>query len=292
MILPVEVRRARLAKQSSDVSPLQRGVIFSKLVTFTAHMFRPRVIPLLLLKNKGLVKSVKFSDYTYIGDPINAVKIFNDLKADELVLLDIMATKEKRSIDLDFVREVGDEANMPVAVGGGIQTIRQIKDIINAGAEKVVINAAAIRNPGFIKAASEEFGSSTIVVAIDVKKKFLGRRQVYTEGGSRATGLDPVQWAQEMEANGAGELLVTSIEHDGLMQGYDLPLISSLAAAVDIPVVAAGGAGRLTDFKAAVQTAHASAVAAGSLFVYHGPRKAVLVNYPKSTDLITLFNPL
>jgi cyclase len=253
-------------------------------------MFRPRVIPLLLLKNKGLVKSVKFTDYNYLGDPINAVKLFNDLKADELVLLDILATKEGRSIDLAFVREVGDEANMPFAVGGGIQAIQQIKECINAGAEKVVINSFAVSNPAFIRAASDEFGSSTIVVSIDVKKKFWGKQQVYTHGGSRATGLDPVGWAQQMEANGAGELLVTSIEHDGMMEGYNLPLINALSAAVSIPVVAAGGAGQLTDFKAAVTEAHASAVAAGSLFVYHGPRKAVLVNYPKNHELVNLFS--
>lgn len=252
-------------------------------------MFRPRVIPLLLLRNRGLVKSIRFANYTYIGDPINAVKIFNDRRADELVLLDIMATKENRGIDLDFVRQVGDEANMPFAVGGGIQTIGQIKGCINAGAEKVVINSFAVKNPDFVKAASDEFGSSTIVVAIDVKKNFWGRQQVHTLGGSHATGLDPIEWAQQMEASGAGELLVTSIEHDGLMQGYNLPLLRKLSAAVSIPVVAAGGAGQLSDFKAAVGESHASAVAAGSLFVYHGPRKAVLVNYPPQDELVNLF---
>lgn len=254
-------------------------------------MFRPRVIPLLLLKNNGLVKSVQFKNYTYLGDPINAVRLFNDLKADELVLLDILATRQKRCIGLDRVREVGDEANMPVAVGGGIRTIREIRDIIGAGAEKVIINSGAIRQPDFIKEAADEFGNSTIVVAIDIKKKFLGRQQVYADGGSRATGLDPVHWAQQMEANGAGELLITSIDHDGMMQGYDLALIGQLAAAVSIPVVAAGGAGCLADLTAATQTAHASAVAAGSLFVYHGPRKAVLVNYPATETLRTLFKP-
>lgn len=256
----------------------------------TRYMFRPRVIPLLLLKNKGLVKSVKFRDFTYIGDPINAVKIFNDLKADELIVLDILATKEKRCINLDFVRQVGDEANMPFTVGGGIQTIRDIKEIINAGAEKVIINSFTVKNPEFIKVASAEFGSSTIVVAMDVKKNFFGKQQVYTVGGSRSSGLDPIRWAQEMEANGAGELMVTSIEHDGMMQGYDLMLIRAISAAVTIPVVAAGGAGVLTDFKAAVGSAYASAVAAGSLFVYHGPRKAVLVNYPKGDELLNLFS--
>ncbi len=254
-------------------------------------MFRPRVIPLLLLRDKGLVKSVKFGNYTYIGDPINAVRIFNDLKADELVFLDILATRQNRCIDPDVVRQIGDEANMPVAVGGGIQTIQQIKDCINAGAEKVIINAAAIQTPDFINAASAEFGHSTIVVAMDVKKNLWGKQRVHTDGGSRSTNLDPVQWAQQLEANGAGELLVTSINHDGLMQGYDLPLIGRLAAAVGIPVIAAGGAGCLADLKAATQAAHASAVAAGSLFVYHGPRRAVLINYPTPNALRTLFNP-
>ncbi|MBD2700698.1 imidazole glycerol phosphate synthase subunit HisF [Spirosoma sp. BT702] len=253
-------------------------------------MFRPRVIPVLLLKNKGLVKSVKFNDYTYIGDPINAVKIFNDLKADELMLLDILATKENRCIDLELIRAIGDEANMPFAVGGGIRSLQQIKERINAGAEKVVINSFAVKDPSFIKAASDEFGSSTIVVSIDVKKKFWGKQQVYTLGGSQSTGLNPIRWAQQMEAYGAGELIITSIEHDGMMQGYDLALIRAISAAVDIPVVAAGGAGSLPDLKAAIHTAHASAVAAGSMFVYHGPRKAVLVNYPQRNELLTLFS--
>jgi len=253
-------------------------------------MFRPRVIPILLLKDKGLVKSVKFKDYRYIGDPINAVKIFNDLKADELVFLDIMATALKRTIPLDFVQRVGDEANMPFAVGGGICSIEQIKHIINAGAEKVVINSYAVENPDFIKKAAAEFGSSTIVVSIDVKKKFLGKKQVYTKGGTKPTGLEPTIWAKQLESLGAGELIINSIELDGTMQGYDLDLIREVAEAVEIPVVAAGGAGKLEDFPGAVRDGYASAVAAGSLFVYHGPRKAVLVNYPTNEKLTRLFN--
>jgi cyclase len=137
-------------------------------------MFRPRVIPVLLLRNLGLVKSIKFKDYRYIGDPINAVKLFNDLRADELVFLDISASKENRKISLEFVRKVGDESNMPFAVGGGIRTLLDIREILNSGAEKVIINTAAAENPEFIKQASQEFGSSTIVVCLDIKKKFLG----------------------------------------------------------------------------------------------------------------------
>lgn len=253
-------------------------------------MFRPRVIPVLLLKDKGLVKSIKFKDYKYIGDPINAVKIFNDLKADELVFLDIMATNQKRTISLDFIRRVGDEANMPFAVGGGIQTNKQIKDIINAGAEKVVINSYAIENPEFIKEASDEFGSSTIVVSIDVKKNIWGKKRVYTKAGTQSTPLNPIEWAQKVAEKGAGEIILNSIDHDGTMNGYDEQLIQEIAEAVDIPVVALGGAGQLKDFQNVVKNRYASAVAAGSLFVFHGPRKAVLVNYPSNEVLRKLFN--
>jgi imidazole glycerol-phosphate synthase subunit HisF len=247
-------------------------------------MFRPRVIPILLLKGQGLVKSVKFKDYRYIGDPINAVRIFNDLKVDELVFLDILASKQKRCIPMDFVRKVGDEANMPFAVGGGICNIEQIKEIINGGAEKVIINKFAIDNPDFIKQASDEYGSSTIVVSIDVKKKFLGKQQVYKYGGKIPTGIDPVSFAVLMEEKGAGEIIINSIDNDGTMTGYDLELIKRISMAVNIPVVAAGGAGTIKDFKLAISS-YASAVAAGSMFVYHGPRKAVLVNYPTKEEL-------
>lgn len=252
-------------------------------------MFRPRVIPVLLLKNLGLVKSVQFKNHRYIGDPINAVKIFNDLKADELVFLDILASKEKRSISLDFVRNVGDEANMPFAVGGGIRTIQSIKQIINAGAEKVIINTFAAENPDFIKQASDVFGSSTIVASIDVKKKLFGKKQVYTLGGSNSIGLDPFSFARLMEEKGAGEIIINSIERDGIMAGYDLDLVREISKAVTIPVVAAGGAGIIEDFKKAVNESYASAVAAGSMFVYHGARRAVLINYPSSEELTKIF---
>lgn len=252
-------------------------------------MYRPRVIPVLLLKNNGLVKSVKFKKQRYVGDPINAVKIFNDFKADELVFLDILASKEKRLISLDFVRKVGDEANMPYAVGGGIRSIQDIKQIINAGAEKVVINSYAAQNPDFIQQASDEFGSSTIVVSIDVKKKFWGKKQVYILGGTKATGEDPIEFSKLMEKKGAGEIIINSIENDGVMDGYDLNLIESISKSVTIPVVALGGAGKLEDFKNAVGKSYASAVAAGSMFVFHGARKAVLVNYPSLDELKKVF---
>lgn len=251
-------------------------------------MFRPRVIPILLLKNKGLVKSVKFKNHRYIGDPINAVKIFNDLKADELVFLDILASKENRKVSLDFVRNVGNEANMPFAVGGGIRTVEEIKEVINAGAEKVIINSYAIENPDFIKEASDIFGSSTIVVSIDVKKNLFGKKKVYALGGDKSTKLDPVSFAKLMAKNGAGEIIINSIDRDGTMIGYDLDLVKSISSAVTVPVVAAGGAGTIQDFNNAVSS-FASAVAAGSMFVYHGPRKAVLINYPSSVEIKKMF---
>ena len=252
-------------------------------------MFRPRVIVVLLLKGLGLVKSIKFNNYRYIGDPINAVKIFNDLKADELVFLDILASRERKSISLDFVRKVGDEANMPFAVGGGIKTIQDIKKIINCGAEKVIINSYAVENPDFITEASDLFGKSTIVVSIDVKKKYFGKKQVYTLGGGKSSGIDPVVFAKLMEEKGAGEIIINSIDKDGLMAGYDLELIRDVSMAIRIPVIAAGGAGSIEDFKRAVNYSYASAVSAGSMFVYHGPRKAVLINYPDNLDLKNIF---
>ena len=252
-------------------------------------MFRPRVIPVLLLRNLGLVKSIRFKDFRYIGDPINAVKIFNDLHADELVFLDITASKEKRKISLDFVRKVGDECNMPFAVGGGIRTIEDIREILNSGAEKVVINTAAAEKPDFIRQASEEFGSSTIVVSMDVKKKFLGDNTVWTYSGSKATIYDPVIYAKLVAEKGTGEIIIQSIDHDGMMQGYDMDLISKISNSVTIPVVACSGAGSYQHLRQAVKEANASAVAAGSLFVYHGARRAVLVNYPTPEELSKMF---
>jgi cyclase len=252
-------------------------------------MFRPRVIPVLLLKNLGLVKSVRFKNYKYLGDPINAVKLFNDMGADELAFLDIQANLKKHSISLDFVKRVGDEANMPFSVGGGIRSIEEIRQIIAAGAEKVILNTFAAKNPDFVKKASDEFGSSTIVISIDVKKTFYGKELTYIYSGTKATKHDPVSFARLMEDMGAGEIIINSIEHDGTMQGYDITLIRRISEAVKIPVVALGGAGKYDDLRKAVAEGFASAVAAGSLFVFQGPRKAVLINYPDKEELISIF---
>ena len=189
-------------------------------------MFRPRIIPVLLLKNLALVKSIQFKNHKYIGDPVNAVRIFNDLKADELVFLDIEASKENRLISLEFVKNVGEEANMPFAVGGGIKTIEDIKSVIGAGAEKAVINTYAAQNPDFIREATETFGSSTVVVCIDVKKKLFKGQRTWILSGSKSTNYSPVEFARLMEKNGAGEIIIQSIEKDGVMDGYDIELIN------------------------------------------------------------------
>lgn len=248
-------------------------------------MFRPRVIPVLLLRNGGLVKTVGFGKERYIGDPINAVRIFNDLRADELVFLDILATRERRLISLDFVREVGEEANMPFAVGGGIRSLQDIRSILSAGAEKVVVNSAAAENPDFISEAADAFGSSTITVCIDVKKKRFGADQTWIAAGTRATGYGPEEFARLAEDKGAGEIILQSIARDGTMEGYDLELLRRVSEAVSIPVVALGGAGGLDDLKSAYRETYASGLAAGSMFVFHGPKRGVLINYPDRAEM-------
>ncbi len=248
-------------------------------------MFRPRIIPVLLLKDQALVKSVRFRKHKYIGDPINAVRIFNDLKADELVFLDIEASRNDRLISLDFVRAVGEEAFMPFSVGGGIRTLDDIKSVLAAGAEKVVINTRAGVEPDFVTRAADEFGSSTIVVCIDVRKKLFKGDRAWVMNGSWATRFTPLEFAQLMEHNGAGELIVQSIERDGAMKGYDLEMIRSISTAVGIPVIALGGAGRKEDLIEAYQSGRANAVAAGSLFVYQNERRGVLINYPEKGEL-------
>jgi cyclase len=253
-------------------------------------MFRPRIIPVLLLKNKGLVKTVKFKNPTYIGDPINAVRIFNDLEADELVFLDITATNEGRTISSDIVKEIGDEAFMPFAVGGGICSFNDAHLLINAGAEKVVLNSTAIRNPVIVREIAENFGSQSLIVSIDVKKTLFGEYQVVIHSGKKKTNISPVEHAINMTASGAGEILINSIDRDGTMQGYDIELIRSISEAVDIPVIACGGAGEIEDFVKVTKLGKASAVAAGSMFVYHGPRKAVLINYPEKSVLKKYFS--
>ena len=249
-------------------------------------MFRPRVIPVLLLKNSALVKSKKFGKHAYIGDPVNAIKIYSNLKADELILLDILASRENRIIALDHLRDISYEANMPFAVGGGIRSLESIRSIIGAGAEKVVIGTYAVLSPDFIRQAADTFGSSAIVVCMDILKNRGGRLEIRILNGRKSTGISPVEFAGLMEDKGAGELIIQSIEKDGMMNGYDLPLIKSITQKVNIPVVALGGAGSLHDLRTAYTDTNATGLGAGSLFVYTGTQNGVLINYPLRPELI------
>lgn len=247
-------------------------------------MLHTRIIPCLLLKNQGLVKTVKFKKETYIGDPINAIKIFNDKEVDELVLLDITATLENRKPRFDYISELAGECFMPLAYGGGITSLDDIRALNKIGVEKVILNSIAMQDPDFVKAAVEEFGSSTIVVCMDVKKNFWGKFEVFTHAGKKGTGVSPQKFAAELEKAGVGELIIQSIDNDGVMKGYDLELIRQVSQLVSMPVVACGGAGNISHFSAALKEG-ASAVAAGSMFVFHGPHKAVLINYPSQEAL-------
>ncbi len=248
----------------------------------------PRVIPVLLLKDKGLYKSLKFKDLKYVGDPINAIKIFNEKAVDELIFLDITATNNNAEPDYSMLSNIASECFMPLCYGGGIKSLTQIEKILAYGVEKVCLNTSAFLNPELIKEASAKFGSSTIVVSIDVKKTIFSGNKVFIKSGTKSTGKDPVQFAREIEALGAGEILINSIDKDGTMLGYDLALVKSVSDAVQIPVIACGGAGSIENIADVLKSSHASAAAAGSFFVFQGRHKAVLITYLSKTDFISL----
>jgi cyclase len=247
-------------------------------------MIRPRVIPALLLKGQGLVKTVKFKDPKYLGDPINIVKIFNDKEVDELIFLDITATNQKRRPPFEMLGKITSECFMPLGYGGGIRGLEDVKTLLGIGIEKVILNTIAAETPTFVTEVAEYAGSQAVVVSMDVKKGLLGKYEVLTHSGKTGTGLDPVRHALEMEKRGAGELFVNSIDRDGTMQGYDLELVRRVAGAVNIPVVACGGAGNVQHLAEAIQGG-ASAAAAGSLFVFQGPLRGVLISYPSQEEL-------
>jgi cyclase len=253
-------------------------------------MFRPRVIPCLLLRNLGLVKTIKFKNPTYLGDPINIVKIFNDKEVDELVFLDITATVESKRPPFGLLEKITSEAFMPLGYGGGIRSLEDVKTILGLGIEKIVINSYAVENPEFIRQAADFAGSSSVVVSMDVKKSLWGKYELFTHSGKKNTGLDPIKFAVEVAKLGAGELFLNSIDRDGTMQGYDLDLIVRVTSVVNIPVIACGGANSVQDLAAAVKQGGASAAGAGSMFVFQGPHRAVLISYPTSQELKTVFS--
>jgi len=251
-------------------------------------MLRVRVIPCLLLSDGQLVKTVKFKNAKYIGDPINAVHIFNEKEVDELVFLDISATPAGKEPDYDLIKDIAGEAFMPLSYGGGITHIEQIKRLYKLGVEKIIMNTAAT-NASLVSEAASIAGCSGVVVSMDVRRNLFGKYSVYVAGGKRDTKRDPVSYAREIERCGAGEILLNAIDRDGTLQGYDLELISQVTAAVNVPVVAVGGAGDINHFRQAVDCG-AAAVGAGSLFVLHGRHRAVLITYPEYHQLEQLFN--
>ena len=241
-------------------------------------MYRNRVIPCLLIDGTRLVKTVRFSSPTYIGDPLNAVKIFNDKGADELLIIDI----GQGPLQIDFLRRLAAQSFMPLAYGGRIRSVEDARLVCSLGFEKVCVNGSALVDPSLVTSLSNALGASSVVCGIDVKKDFFGRKKVYHKT-AKVRVSDPVLLAQEYERLGAGEILLQSVDNDGVMKGYDLELISSVSSAVSVPLIALGGAGSLEDISRAVR-AGAWASAAGSLFVYFGPRKAVLINYPEGAS--------
>jgi cyclase len=253
-------------------------------------MLRTRIIPVLLLKEGGLVKGKQFKNHKYVGDPINTVKIFNEKEVDELFFLDISITQERRDIDYNLIADIASEAFMPFGYGGGIQTVSQVERLFSIGVEKAIINTTAFLDSKIIKEAVKVAGSQSIAVSIDVKKSLFNGYEVYVQNGKVKTKLDPVTYAKKMEDYGAGEIIVNSIDREGTGKGYDLELLKMITEAVNIPVVGLGGAGCLQDLADSKNQTNISGLAAGDLFIFHGKHKAVLITYPKYSELDKLFN--
>ena len=253
-------------------------------------MLRHRVIPCLLLSEGGLVKTLKFADPKYVGDPINAIRIFNEKEVDELLVLDIVASKTGREPDYDLIEQFAGECFMPLAYGGGIRDVEQVKRLFALGVEKVAVQTSALESLDLVAAISSRYGRQSVVVSLDIKKTLFGQPRLFSSATGKTLDRDWLAFLREAVAAGAGEILVNAVDRDGTLGGMDLPLIATAAAACPIPLIASGGVGSLADIKAAVD-AGASAVAAGAFFVYHGPHRAVLITYPEDRELTALLEP-
>ena len=248
-------------------------------------MLNPRIIPCLLVQDKGLVKTVRFKDPKYVGDPINAVRIFNEKEVDELMVLDIDATAQGREPDYRMIENLASECRMPLCYGGGIKTADQARRIFGLGVEKVAISSAAVEDADLVDRMAGSVGRQSVVVVMDVKKRFLGgKHDVWTRNGRNNAKKDPVEFAREMEARGAGELILNSIDNDGMMKGYDYVLVEAVREAISIPMTVLGGAGSLDDLGELIRRHGIIGAAAGSLFVFKGVYKAVLINYPSPSE--------
>ena len=245
---------------------------------------RPRIIPVLLMDDRDLLKTVNFKDRTYLGDPVNAVKIFNRKGIDELAILDIGATRNHREPDFEILKDIASEAFMPLACGGGITSVEQVHELLAIGYEKVIINTGLVRNPSLIQKSAELFGSQSIVASIDAKL-VNGQYKCYISDGTELVDKSPGEMAIEAERLGAGEIIINSIDRDGMMQGYDTELVRRVVDSVKVPVIALGGAGGIKDLKTVLDEGHAHAAAGGSMFVYYGRLKAVLITAPNEDEL-------
>ena len=253
-------------------------------------MLRPRIIPCLLVKNKGLVKTVKFKDGKYLGDPINAVRIFNEKEADELMVIDIDATYNNNEPDYKMIENLASECRMPLCYGGGIKTLEQAQRIFSLGVEKIAVSSAAIQNPSIVSDIASKVGNQSVVVVLDVKKKMFGGYDMYTHNGKKNININPLDFAIKMEKEGAGEIVINSIDNDGVMKGYDLDLIDKVRNSISLPLTVLGGAGDLKDIRGLIQKYGIIGAAAGSLFVFKGKYKAVLINYPNWEEKDRLIN--
>lgn len=250
---------------------------------------RPRLIPVLLLKDQGLYKTRQFGKDSYVGDPVNTIRIFNDKEVDEIVILDIKAARERTAPNYDLLRDIASECFVPLSYGGGVSDVETVQKLISIGFERIVVNTAAVNNISVIRDMTSRFGSSTIIGGIDVKKTLLGKKIVVTNSGAQKTKLTPLDWVLQLQESGVGEILVTSIDRDGEMTGYDLDLLNTITSKADIPIIACGGAANLQDLKAAYD-AGASGAAAGAMFVYKGKHRAVLIQYPKPSEIKDAFS--
>lgn len=248
-------------------------------------MLYPRIIPCLLVKNKGLVKTLKFKNPKYVGDPINAVKIFNEKEVDELMVLDIEATIEDREPDYKMIENLAVECRMPLCYGGGIKTIEQAQKISSLGVEKIAISSAVLDNPELVTKMAKQVGSQSVIVVLDIKKCLTDNKyEIWIHNGQKNTGKNPIEFVQYLEKLGAGEIVINSIDNDGVMKGYDFALVDEIRRAITLPLTVLGGAGSLEDIRQLINRYGIIGAAAGSLFVFKGVYRAVLINYPSPVE--------
>ncbi|QBR13599.1 AglZ/HisF2 family acetamidino modification protein [Sphingobacterium sp. CZ-2] len=252
-------------------------------------MLKPRIIPSLLIQDNGLVKTVNFKNPKYVGDPINAVKIFNEKSVDELAIFDIDATVKGNEPNYNLIERIANQSRMPLCYGGGVKTVEQAQRIFGLGIEKIALSSAVLQNPQLITAIADRVGAQSVIVVLDVKKKMFGGYEVYTHNGKKGTGINPFQFIQEAQKLGAGEIVINSIDQDGVMKGYDFGLIDKAREQTSLPMTVLGGAGSLEDIKKVIDKHKIIGVAAGSLFVFKGVYKAVLINYPTKEEKEKLF---